>query len=87
MHDVAVAAVVALLNILPVVFDGLDTVLTLTSMFYLQCYAITNLACLALRLAATPNFRPTFASIFQCPLIIQITHYSGSPRVAIDLLD
>jgi potassium/chloride transporter 9 len=43
-----------------VLFDGLDTVLTLTSMFYLQCYAITNLACFLLRVAAPPNFRPTF---------------------------
>ena len=54
------AAVVCVLNLIPIAFDGLDTVLALTSMFYLQCYAITNLACFAQLLAATPNFRPTF---------------------------
>eukprot|EP01045_Picozoa_sp_COSAG04_P031000 COSAG04_NODE_5579_length_1562_cov_1.522215_3_plen_67_part_01 len=43
--------------------SDLNTILTVTTMFYLQCYAITNLACFALRLAATPNFRPTF----RCP--------------------
>ena len=50
------AAVVAVLNTM----SDLNTILTVTTMFYLQCYAITNLACFALRTAATPNFRPTF---------------------------
>lgn len=50
------ALIVAVLNSM----SDLNVILTVTTMFYLQCYAITNLACFALRIAATPNFRPTF---------------------------
>lgn len=50
------AVIVAVLNSM----SDLNVILTVTTMFYLQCYAITNLACFALRIAATPNFRPTF---------------------------
>ena len=50
----ASAGIVMFLNTM----SDLNTILTVTTMFYLQCYAITNLACFALRIAATPNVNP-----------------------------
>ena len=49
-------ALVQVLLFLP----NLNTLATISSLFFLFSYSLTNLACFALQAAGAPNFRPTF---------------------------
>ena len=51
----------------------LNTVAVIVTMFFLLSYGVVNIACLALKFASAPNFRPTFQvyARYTCKTILQ----------------